>query len=72
MEIPIDLPLIEDINKIYRCVESVGGNFNLYGVGEMPKDRSHLFDFCEEQSQNTCCMLRDVDKIAGRYNFMKD
>ena len=62
MEIPIDLPIIEDINKIYRCVENVG-NFNMYGQGHMPKDRSHLFDFCEEQSKNTCCMLRDIDKI---------
>ena len=54
-------------SEVKRCAEKVG-DFSFSRV--FPKNREHILDFCMEQAGNTCCLLRDIDKIKSRVDFI--
>ena len=61
---------VEEANKIHRCQQKVA-DFE-FDPKTLPKNRIHLFDYCEEHAGNTCCHLKDIDKVRARVNSINN
>lgn len=62
------------INYRHKCVADDlegSGTFFAFAEDSYPKNRQHLLDECVEHAGNTCCMMKHVDQITAKLNFIK-
>ena len=61
----------DKINEHKTCKKDIGSDEFEFSEHAYPKNKQHLFDMCEEHAANTCCAMRDIDRIIARLNFIK-
>ena len=53
-------------NKAKMCKKDIGSDDFSFNEDTYPKNKEYLFDMCEEQAANTCCVINDLNRIIAR------
>ena len=58
-------------NKAKMCKKDIGSDDFSFNEDTYPKNKEYLFDMCEEQAANTCCVINDLNRIIARLKYIK-
>ena len=61
----------DKINEAKMCKKDIGSDDFSFNEDTYPKNKEYLFDMCEEQAANTCCVINDLNRIIARIKYIK-